>query len=56
MPKQKSLYDRNEWEEARRVNTHKDMYNVHDWYSVARDDLLGAGFYPVRDQLHAKYN
>jgi hypothetical protein len=37
MAKKNSLYDRNDWEEARRVNTHKDVYNLHDWYSVARD-------------------
>jgi hypothetical protein len=37
MAKKKSLYDRNDWEEACRVNKHKDMYNLYDWYSGDRD-------------------
>ena len=30
-----SLYDRKDWEEARRVHKHKDVYDMHDWYSFA---------------------
>ena len=35
MAKKKSLYDRKDWEEARRVHKHKDVYDLHDWYSFA---------------------